>query len=229
MAAPASKMSLSEARDVLGLEASADAAEIRRAFRAGAKATHPDRTGGASEPFQRLLAACRRLEQASGVAWGDPLPPRPEPGKLVITPLMAWGGGWAEHRTADGRKVRVQAPVGLRNGERLRAEGETLEVVVRSEAGMTVRGDDLWITVAVAPSVLENGGRIAVVTPIGRRVLSVTKRAAERRLLRAPGLGLPARGRHPQGHLFVRLAPKAGPLDTAARALLRRFSAAWGA
>jgi len=67
------------------------------------------------------------------------------------------------------------------------------------------------------------------VTPIGRRVLWVSKRAGERRLLRAPGLGLPARGRHPEGHLFVRLAPKAGPLDSAARALLKRFSAAWAA
>ena len=35
--------------------------------------------------------------------------------------------------------------------------------------------------------------------------------------------------RHPQGHLFVRLSPRSGPLDSAARALIRRFSAAWAA
>jgi curved DNA-binding protein len=94
---------------------------------------------------------------------------------------------------------------------------------------MQVRGDDLWITITVPPRLLVEGGRIPVVTPIGRRILWVTKKAGERRLLRAPGLGLPARGRHAQGCLFVRLAPKTGPLDSAARVLLRRFSAAWAA
>jgi len=220
-------MSVSDARALLGVGAAADPADVRRAFRTAAKSAHPDRTGG--EPFHRLVEACRRLEQATGIAWTNPIPPRDEPGKLYISPVMAWGGGWAEHRTADGRRFRVRLPVGLRNGDELRAEGEMLEVVVRNEPDIQVRGHDLWMTVSVPPSTLMDGGRIAVVTPIGRRVLWVTQRAGERRLLRAPGLGLPARGRHPQGHLFVRLAPRMGPLDSAARALLRRFSATWAA
>ena len=222
-------MSLSEARALLGVGADAGQADVRQAFRTAAKSAHPDRTGGAAEPFQRLVEACRRLEHATGVAWPNPIPPRDEPGKLYITPLMAWGGGFAEHRTPDGHRLRIRLPVGLRNGDEVRADGEILEVVVRNEAEMLVRGHDLWMTIAVPPATLVDGGRIAVVTPIGRRVLWVTKRAGERRLLRAPGLGLPARGRHPQGHLFVRLAPRTGPLDSAARALLRRFSAAWAA
>src|SRR5438128_1475379 len=82
-------------------------------------------------------------------------------------------------------------------------------------------GDDLWLTVHVTPRTLDEGGRVPVVTPIGRRILWVTKKAGERRLVRAPGLGLPARGRHPEGALFVRLAPKTGPLDSAARNLIR--------
>jgi curved DNA-binding protein len=222
-------MSLSEARALLGVDASADATEVRRAFRSAAKRTHPDRTGGASEPFQRLVAACRRLEQATGISWTDPLPPKDEPGKLYISPLMAWSGGWAEHRCDDGRRIRIRLPVGLRSGDQLRAGREILEVQVRNEPEMQVRGNDLWITVMVPPETLTEGGRVAVVTPVGRRVLWVTKRAGERRLLRASGLGLPARGRHPEGHLFVRLAPRSAPLDSAARALLRRFTAAWAA
>lgn len=227
MAKAAPQMSLSEARALLGVDASADGAAVRRAFRSAAKHTHPDRTGGGSEPFQRLVAACRRLEQATGIAWADPLPPKDEPGKLYITPVMAWGGGYTEHRTQDGHKLRIRLPVGLRNADQLRAGSEFLEVVIRSEPDMQVRGNDLWITVTVPPETLTDGGRVPVVTPLGRRVLWVTKRAGERRLLRASGLGLPARGRHPEGHLFVRLAPRTGPLDSAARALLRRFTAAW--
>jgi curved DNA-binding protein len=140
---------------------------------------------------------------------------------------MAWSGGAVEHRTADGRTLRIRLPVGLRNGDMVRAGAEALEVVVEARDGMCVRGDDLWITVQVPPRVLEEGGRVPVVTPIGRRILWVSRKAGERRLVRAPGLGLPARGRRPQGCLFVRLAPKAGPLDSAARNLLRRFIAVW--
>ena len=48
--------------------------------------------------------------------------------------------------------------------------------------------------------------------------------------MRIVGQGLPARGSHRQGHLFLRLAAaEAGQADSAARVLLRRFAAAWAA
>lgn len=225
------EMSLSEARALLGVAATATAAEIRRAYLEAAKTVHPDVPGGEAARFLRVMAAYRRLELAAPAneIADAPAPPRPRGGTLEITPVMAWGGGAIEHRGRDGRTSRIRLPVGLRNGDRIRAGDEMLEVVVVSRDGMQVRGDDLWITVTVPPRMLVEGGRIPVVTPIGRRILWVTKKAGERRLLRAPDLGLPARGRHPQGCLFVRLAPKAGPLDSAARVLLRRFTAAWAA
>jgi len=230
MARSTEEMSLTEARALLGVAATASAADIRRAYLEAAKIVHPD-AGGAAEQFLRVMAAYRRLELAApaGEGLADARAPKPEAGTLVITPVMAWGGGAAEHRARDGRLLRVKLPVGLRPGDEVRAGDEMLRVVVVSTDGMHVRGDDLWITVAVPPRLLVEGGRIPVVTPIGRRILWVTKKAGERRLLRAPGLGLPARGRHAEGCLFVRLAPKTGPLDSAARVLLRRFSAAWAA
>lgn len=230
MSGQASDMTLKEARAILGVGAAASFPEIRAAYRALAKAAHPDRDGGRSEDFQRIVAAYRRLEQASVVDI-DPTrePVGAAPGTLEITPLMAWNGGSAEHRTAEGKLIRIRLPVGLRNGDLVRAGGETLRVHVRAVDGMLVRGDDLWITVQVPPRTLSEGGRVPVVTPIGRRILWVDKKAGERRLVRAPGLGLPARGRRPQGCLFVRLAPKHGPLDSAARMLLQRFAAAWAA
>jgi curved DNA-binding protein len=228
MAKAPREMTLSEARALLGVRPQASATDLRRAFRDAAKAAHPDRAGGSSDRFRRVMAAYRQLEEASA----EVIAPRvsvtaAEHGKLVISPLQAWNGGAVEHRMADGRTLRIRLPVGLRNGDLVRAEGEAFEVAIEAREGMTVRGDDLWLTVQVAPRILEEGGRVAVVTPIGRRILWVSKKAGERRLVRAPGLGLPARGRRPQGCLFVRLAPKAGPLDSAARNLLRRFTAVW--
>ncbi|MDE2487088.1 MAG: DnaJ domain-containing protein [Alphaproteobacteria bacterium] len=229
MAKSPAEMTLSEARALLGVRASATRADLRRAFRDAAKIAHPDREGGSAERFRRVMAAYRQLEDASA----EVVRPRVSAqgraglGKLHISPVMAWSGGAAEHRMADGRTRRIRLPVGLRNGDLIRAGGEEMEVVIEARDGMCVRGDDLWVTIAVAPSVLEEGGRVAVVTPIGKRILWVTKKAGERRLVRAPGLGLPARGRRPQGCLFVRLAPKTGPLDSAARNLLRRFTAVW--
>jgi curved DNA-binding protein len=224
------EMSLTEARALLGVAATATAAEIRRAYLDAAKTVHPD-AGGAAEQFLRVVAAYRRLEQAAPAneVPPDTRPLRPEAGTLEITPVMAWSGGSVERRTADGRLTHVKLPVGLRQGDEVRAGDAMLSVVIVAQDGMQVRGDDLWMTVAVPPRLLMEGGRVPVVTPIGRRILWVTRKAGERRLLRAPGLGLPARGRHPQGHLFVRLAPKTGPLDSAARVLLRRFTAAWAA
>jgi curved DNA-binding protein len=229
MARSTGEMSLTEARALLGVAATASAAEIRRAYLEAAKIVHPD-AGGAAEQFLRVMAAYRRLELAAPAEIpADAQAPKPEAGTIEITPVMAWGGGAVEHRARDGRLLRVKLPVGLRQGDEVRAGDEMLRVVIVAADGMQVRGDDLWITVTVQSRLLVEGGRIPVVTPIGRRILWVTKKAGERRLLRAPGLGLPARGRHTQGCLFVRLAPKAGPLDSAARVLLRRFSAAWAA
>ena len=232
MTGVAPEMTLSEARALLGVKAAATAADIRQAFRAKAKSAHPDRSGGAADEFRRIVAAYRQLEPAARSlerAREAPPPTIPSARKLAITPLMAWSGGAVDHLTAEGKLLRIRLPVGLRNGDIVRAGTEKLEVQIQSQAGMTVRGDDLWITVTVPTRTLEEGGRVPVVTPIGRRILWVTKKAGERRLVRAPGLGLPARGRHPDGCLFVRLAPKAGPLDSAARTLLRRFTSAWAA
>jgi curved DNA-binding protein len=225
------EMTLKEARALLGVGAEASFDDVRQAYRALAKTAHPDRSGGGADAFRRIVTAYRRLSQAAVAV--EPAGSRrdapPEAGRLEITPLMAWAGGAVEHRTTDGRRLRVRLPVGLRNGDVVRAGDERLAVVIRNEAGMMVRGDDLWITVTVPPRTLVEGGRAPVVTPVGRRILWVDKKAGERRLLRAPGLGLPPRGGRPQGSLFVRLAPKTGPLDSAARMLLQRFAAAWAA
>jgi curved DNA-binding protein len=226
-------ISLKAAREVLGVGPFFSAGELRRAFRDAAKQAHPDRDGGGAEPFRRVVEAYHRLQAAQ--AGPDrviqpPAPRAPQPTVLNIDPLVALRGGHAEHRLPDGRRIRVRLPAGLRSGDTVRAGDAELSVVLRGAAEMLVRGDDLWINAVVPQRTLAEGGRVAVETPLGRRIVWLTKKAGERKLVRLVGQGLPARGGHRQGHLFLRLAPaKTGQADSAARALLRRFTAAWAA
>jgi curved DNA-binding protein len=226
-------MTYKHARAVLGVSVLADQAEIRRAFHAAAKRVHPDRPGGGAEPFREVVEAYHRLrDRAAGERIFQPpapLEPKAQPGILVISPLIALAGGEVEHLTADGRRLQVTLPAGVRAGDAVRAGTAELTVVVRGDGSVMVRGDDLWLSVRVEPALLAQGGRIAVDTPLGRRIVWITKKAGARGLVRLPAQGLPARGRHRQGHLFLRLAPQAGQADSAARVLLRRFAAAWAA
>lgn len=225
-------LTLKAARAVLGISPLASGQELRRAFREAAKAAHPDRTGGDGEPFRQVVEAYRRLQGLPDSTERIIQPPaRREAGPeiLVLTPLVAAQGGAAEHRLADGRRLRLTLPAGLRNGDSVRAAGVLLTVVLRGAPEMMVRGDDLWLSVAVSPRTLAEGGRVAVETPLGRRIVWVTRKASERGLVRLSGQGLPARGPHRQGDLFLRLGASSGQADSAARTLLRQFTAAWAA
>jgi curved DNA-binding protein len=224
-------ITLSRARALLGVGPLADRGEVRQAFREAAKLAHPDRPGGGAERFREVVAAYHRLHDTPAADRViAPASPRPEPpGVLAISPLIALQGGEASHRLAGGRTIRVRLPAGLRTGDTVRTGGASLTVAITSDPAMIVRGDDLWVSVTVDPRTLLEGGRIALETPIGRRIVWVTKKAGERGLVRVVGQGLPARGSHPQGHLFVRLAARRGEADSAARVLLRRFTAAWAA
>jgi curved DNA-binding protein len=232
--APDLPMTLRAAREILGVGPFYDAHALRTAFREAAKRAHPDREGGADERFRQVVEAYHRLQAAHAVPADrivqPPAPRPPQPAVLAIDPLTALSGGSAEHRMADGRLVRLTLPPGLRAGDAVRAGGETLTVTLSGRPDLMVRGDDLWITAAVEPRLLAEGGRLAVETPLGRRIVWLTQKAGERKLVRLAGQGLPARGRHRQGCLFLRLAPaEPGLADSAARTLLRRFAAAWAA
>jgi curved DNA-binding protein len=57
----------------------------------------------------------------------------------------------------------------------------------------------------------------------------ISTKAAARGLVRLPGQGLPARGPHPAGDLFLRLEVLGDGAESAARSQLKRFWAAWAA
>ena len=219
MTAPqTTSMDRKRARAVLGIGPAATASDLRQAFREAAKLAHPDRDGGDAERFREVVEAYQLLSQA------------PPTGRILpITPMLALNGGVVLHQMADGRGLKITLPAGLRSGDGLRAGEDVFEIAVRGDGEIMVRGHDLWLTAPLHPHVLAQGGRVAVDTPLGRRVLWITRKAAERGLIRLPGQGLPARGPHPQGHLFLRLTEQVRATDTAAGALRRRFAAAWAA
>jgi len=227
-------MTIDAACALLGVRPGVSASDLRQAFRQAAKAAHPDRPGGDAERFRLVVEAHHILQRADAAP--KPPPHRPAaspppqarrrpasaPVVLSITPQHAVVGGEVDHVLADGRAIRIVTPPGLRAGDRFRAEDTDFEVVVRGDGVTIVRGDDLWITVQVEAKVLSRGGRITVDTPHGRRVAIITAKAAAQGMVRLQGQGLPARGRHRQGHLYLRLEP--AEVRSMAQDILRRFT-----
>ncbi|MEH6677209.1 DnaJ C-terminal domain-containing protein [Phenylobacterium sp.] len=223
------------AREMLGVGAAASPGELRRAFRNRAKAVHPDRAGGDAEAFRRLVQAYEALRSGPGPDTSIRQPPSVQTRRtadaatLNVSPTLAVQGGVLEHVMGDGRRLRITVPAGLRSGDRLRAGGELLSVAVRGDGRLIVRGDDLWVTAVLDRALMNQGGRTQVETPLGPRDIWITQKAAARGLIRLAGEGLPARGRHRQGDMFIRLQAASDTASSAARTLLRRFAAAWAA
>jgi len=223
---------LKAARRLLGVKPGVDAAVLTAAFREAALRTHPDRDGGDAHAFREVLEAYRRLREAppEPIAFiPAPVPAAPVRVRdLEVSPAVALNGGEAFVDAVDGRRLKLKLEPGLRTGQQVRAGGELFTVSIRGP-GATVRGDDLWVTVDVAGEVLADGGRVTVETPVGPRTLWISRKAAERKLVRLPGEGLPATATRRRGDLFVRLAPGPDRAESAAKILLRRFAAAWAA
>lgn len=219
------------ARARLGVEPGADERALRAAFREAAKRNHPDRPGGDPAAFREIMDAYRFLRGEDLEPIGlPPVPATPvlRRAELEIPPEVAVQGGLAMVETADGRRLRVALPPGMRPGDQVRAGGESFEVVVRGD-GAIVRGDDLWITAPVDPAILTDGGRVSIMTPRGERTVWVNRKAGARALVRLPGEGLPEREHYRQGDLFVRLAAGSARAEGPARRMLRQFAAAWAA
>ena len=221
-----------EALALLGLTGPAEGATLTAAFRAAVKAARPDQPGGDEARFRKVIAAWRLLKaQGAGPALEPPsAPPAPLP-VVSITPLESLRGGRVAVGFA-GRSLRVRVPAGLRSGEHLRlrrgaADGADLHlpVLIRAADGLSVLGDDLYMTWPVSPRLVEDGGRVEIETHAGLRSAWLIPGQQTLRV-RLKGLGLPARGGRPQGHLFVTLEPSADA-PSPAEDLLVRFTRVW--
>jgi len=218
---------------LLGVSPGADEHALRAAFRDAAKIAHPDRPGGDAARFRAVLDAYHLLQGKAGpsASFAELAPEAAEPEGMVlaISPKVALAGGSVLSPSLGGKRIRLTLPAGMRAGDLVRAGERIFRIAIVETDDMQVRGHDLWLTAAVDETVLEAGGKAPVETPLGRRIVWITERAGERGLVRLPGQGLPARSGHPRGDMFLRLEPAARINESGARALLRRFAAAWAA
>ena len=221
-----------EAYALLGLTGPVDGAALTAAFRIAIKAARPEAAGGSEAKFRKTIAAWRLIQQQTApLALEAPTVRPASPPVVAIGPLEALNGGLAEVRIG-GRVLRVRVPAGLRTSEhlRLRAAGADgsdlyLPVLVRGADGLSAVGDDLYMTCPVSHRLLADGGRLEVETHAGPRSAWLVAGHQPLRL-RLKGLGLPARGSRPQGHLFVTLEPSEDA-PSAAEDLLVRFTRVW--
>ena len=154
--------------------------------------------------------------------------------ELEISVDEAFQGVARDGEIAGLGRIGLRLPAGLRDGDLVKLDPgrggrEPLSVRVRiaAEPGRTVEGDDLRLTLAVDPQLIEDGGRVTVETPYGARTIWTPPAMPAGALHRIRDCGLPARGDRPQGHAFVRLQPDPALSGRIARALLDRFAAAW--
>ena len=221
-----------EAYALLGLTGPAEGEVLTAAFRTAIKAARPDTPGGSEARFRKVIAAGGLIRQDTApLALAAPAPRAPALPVVGLSPDAALNGGVVEVRLG-GRKLRVRVPAGLRSGEhlRLKAAGDAgadlyLPVLVRGDGRLSAVGDDLYMTCPVAPRLLDEGGRLEIETHAGPRSAWLVGGHQPLRL-RLKGLGLPARGARPQGHLFVTLEPSQDA-PSAAEDLLVRFTRVW--
>ncbi|RZJ44843.1 MAG: J domain-containing protein [Brevundimonas sp.] len=235
-ARPSSEVSsLNEAWLLLGLTGPAEGEALTAAFRAAVKAARPDQDGGDEARFRKVIAAWRLVQARGGLSALDAPAATPAPTAaetiIAITPLQALNGGSVTVWRGE-RRLKVKAPKGLRSGEKLRLRRGAddgadlfLPVLIRGADGLTAIGDDLYMDWPVPPRVIEDGGRLEIETHAGTRSAWVVA-GQEPLRLRLKGLGLPARGSRPQGHLFVTLTPSEDA-PSAAEDLLVRFTRVW--
>lgn len=224
--------STAEALAQLGLDGLVGDAELKAAFRTAVKAARPDQPGGDAVRFRRVIAAWRLLQVQALPASVSPLKTLERPLPVVaITPAQALNGARIDLEIT-GRRLRLAVPAGLRSGDRLRLRAGAedgadlhLPVLIRAAEGLSAIGDDLYMEWPTSPRLIEDGGRVEIETHAGVRSAWLTPRQRTLRV-RLKGLGLPARGSRPQGHLFVTLQPSV-EAPSSAEDLLVRFTRVW--
>lgn len=236
----ADALTLENAKSLLGLTGPVGAEGLTAAFRAAVKAARPDAPGGDAETFRRVIVAYRlvqaqtlALPAPAGHARPKPFTPPPPPAPLlVLTPMQAISGGCVR-MVVGARTLLVHAPPGVRTGDKIRLKGggpngadALLPVLIRPADGLSVLGGDLFMTWAVPQRMMDDGGRIEIMTHAGLRSSWLVPDMVEPVRLRLKDLGLPARGNRPAGDLFVKLEASAD-LPSAAEDLLLRFTRVW--
>jgi curved DNA-binding protein len=227
---------------ILGVRSSEGPEGLQAAYRAAVKQFHPDLVGGDADRLRLVIEAygVLKAELRAGRWPQQPQhrqtqpPPRWEPGPSgpvqEISPIEALFGGRRLTQAADGRKLYVFLPAGLRAGDQVRVAGQLRHVRIASRDGLSVVGDHLCQAVQTEFTLLRHGGSLVVETPMGARTVQISRQDGARGVVRLAGLGLPPRADRPRGDLLLHLqAASAGAPRGTAQDPRRGFAAAWAA
>lgn len=223
---------------ILGVRPDARPDEVRAAFRAVARTSHPDVTDDpvAREHFIAAHGAYRAITR--GAASADaPLPSTGNPRMSRMTeielPVSVWTAvrGGTVRGTCILGKAAVRVPPGTRTGDRIVTRiggGEVAFVARLSEAdGFRAEGAcDLSMALRVPQTLARNGGAAEVETPGGRLRIRLPRGTGDGARLKVEGHGLPGRDGRAAGALYLDIQVMETVTDRAVAALEKVLAAA---
>jgi curved DNA-binding protein len=154
------------------------------------------------------------LLRGFGTGGGGAQPGRPQSQEhpVEVTLEEAFRGTTRTLSFADGKRLEVKVPAGVRAGSRVRLAGKGarggdlyLRVTVKPHPTFERRGDDLYVGVSVPLTVAMLGGEVKVPTLKGKVALKVPPETQNGRTFRLAGQGMPHLGNKSSGDLMARV------------------------
>ena len=132
---------------------------------------------------------------------------------VEVTLEEAYRGTTRTLSFADGKRLEVKVPAGVRTGSRVRLAGKGarggdlyLIVTVKPHPTFERRGDDLLVGVSVPLAVAMLGGEAQVPTLKGKVALKIPAETQNGRTFRLAGQGMPHLGNSSRGDLMARVS-----------------------
>jgi len=132
---------------------------------------------------------------------------------VEVTLEEAYRGTTRTLSFADGKRLEVKVPAGVRTGSRVRLAGKGarggdlyLIVTVKPHPTFERRGDDLLVGVSVPLAVAMLGGEVKVPTLKGKVALKIPPETQNGRTFRLAGQGMPHLGNSSRGDLMARVS-----------------------
>jgi len=131
---------------------------------------------------------------------------------VEVTLEEAYRGTTRTLSFADGKRLEVKVPAGVRTGSRVRLAGKGAQggdlyliVTVKPHPTFERRGDDLYVGVSVPLVVAMLGGEAQVPTLKGKVALKIPAETQNGRTFRLAGQGMPHLGNSSRGDLMARV------------------------
>jgi len=131
---------------------------------------------------------------------------------VEVTLEEAYRGTTRTLSFADGKRLEVKVPAGVRTGSRVRLAGKGAQggdlyliVTVKPHPTFERRGDDLLVGVSVPLVVAMLGGEAQVPTLKGKVALKIPAETQNGRTFRLAGQGMPHLGNSSRGDLMARV------------------------